>query len=139
MLLIVDRLPHLALEVDLTLATRGVSALEAAVSLLEVFSSALAASCCWPRAEDSLGLRLALTAAGGSLMVNCCRGTGRSLGVSRPRLVSLTLGPCSGIFLVCFCSPNSLILSETGVVTRLERRDMARLSVQSQQHSLSSR
>ena len=133
-----DRPPHLALEVDLTLVT-----LEAGVSLLELFSSALAASCCWLRAaaagEDSLGLRLARTAAGGSLMVNCWRGTGLSLGVSRPRLVSRARGPCSGIFLVCFCSPNSLILSETGVVTRLERRDMAGLSVRSQPHSLSSR
>ena len=57
------------------------------------------------------------------------------------RLIDLRhyLGPCSGIFLVCFCSPNSLILSETGVVTRLERRDMAGLSVRSQPHSLSSR
>ena len=86
-----DRLPHLALEVDLTLVT-----LEAGVSLLELFSSALAASCCWLRAaaagEDSLGLRLARTAAGGSLMVNCWRGTGLSLGVSRPRLVSRALG-----------------------------------------------
>ena len=57
----------LALEVDLTLVT-----LEAGVSLLELFSSALAASCCWLRAaaagEDSLGLRLARTAAGGSLI-----------------------------------------------------------------------
>ena len=124
-------LTYLAVEVDLTRVERPTSGLELlvdGVSLLDDFKSVLAGTSLdfVVAGEDSFGLRKALTPGGGSLIVNCCLGTGRSFGVSKV-IFSFT-GDFSGTFGILFgvegLLSNIRILSETGVETMLEMRDM---------------
>ena len=124
-------LTYLAVEVDLTRVERPTSGLGLfvdGVSLLDDFKSFLAGiSLAFVVAGDeSFGLRKALTPGGGSLMVNCCLGTGRSFGVSR--VIFSFAGDFSGAFGILFgaegLESNILILSDTGVETMLEMRDM---------------
>ena len=125
-------LTYLAVDVDLTRVERPTSGLELfvdGVSLLDDFKSVLAGisfAFAVVAGDDSFGLRKALTPGGGSLMVNCCLGTGRSFGVSKV-IFSFT-GDFSGAFGILLGAEgllsNILILSDTGVETMLEMRDM---------------